>query len=82
MRGVRHWLGCGRRTPRTLTEPGALKEQLAAVRACGYAVEDEEYEVGVRSIAAPIWDDSGNSVAGRNTWAPIVSAWPRDTGGS
>jgi IclR family transcriptional regulator, KDG regulon repressor len=52
-----------RRTPRTLIDPGALKEELAAVRARGYATEDEEYELGVRSIAAPIRDDTGNSVA-------------------
>jgi IclR family transcriptional regulator, KDG regulon repressor len=52
-----------RRTPRTLIDPGALKEELATVRARGYATDDEEYELGVRSIAAPIRDDSGNSVA-------------------
>lgn len=52
-----------RRTPRTLIDPGELKEELAAVRARGYATDDEEYELGVRSIAAPIRDDSGNSVA-------------------
>ena len=52
-----------RRTPRTLIDPAELKEELALIRARGYATEDEEYELGVRSIAAPIRDDSGNSVA-------------------
>jgi IclR family KDG regulon transcriptional repressor len=52
-----------RRTPRTLVDPGEFKEELASIRARGYATDDEEYELGVRSIAAPIRDDSGNSVA-------------------
>jgi len=52
-----------RRTPRTVTDPGELKEELAVIRTRGYATDDEEYEVGVRSIAAPIRDDSGNPVA-------------------
>lgn len=52
-----------RRTPRTLVDPGKLKEELAGIRARGYATDDEEYELGVRSIAAPIRDDSGNSIA-------------------
>lgn len=52
-----------RRTPRTVVDPTALKAVLAIVRVRGYATDDEEYERGVRSIAAPITDDSGNAVA-------------------
>jgi IclR family KDG regulon transcriptional repressor len=59
-----------RRTPRTLIDPGALKEELANIRARGYATDDEEYELGVRSIAAPIRDDSGNSVAAVGVTGP------------
>jgi IclR family transcriptional regulator, KDG regulon repressor len=59
-----------RRTPRTLVEPGELKEELANIRARGYATDDEEYELGVRSIAAPIRDDSGNSVAAVGVTGP------------
>jgi IclR family transcriptional regulator, KDG regulon repressor len=51
------------RTQRTLVDPAALEQELAATRARGYATDDEEFELGVRSIAAPIRDDTGNSVA-------------------
>jgi IclR family KDG regulon transcriptional repressor len=62
--------GLERRTPRTLVEPAALKDELAKIRARGYATDDEEYELGVRSIAAPIRDDSGNSVAAVGVTGP------------
>jgi DNA-binding IclR family transcriptional regulator len=59
-----------RRTPRTLTDANALREELAKVRARGYAIDDEEYEVGVRSIAAPVRDDTGSSVAAVGVTGP------------
>jgi DNA-binding IclR family transcriptional regulator len=59
-----------RRTPRTLMDPAALREELAKVRARGYAIDDEEYEVGVRSIAAPVRDDTGSSVAAVGVTGP------------
>ncbi|MGH8297161.1 MAG: IclR family transcriptional regulator [Steroidobacteraceae bacterium] len=59
-----------RRTRRTLTDPAALRQELAKVRARGYAIDDEEYEVGVRGIAARIRDDTGNSVAAVGVTGP------------
>ncbi|HEY6758202.1 MAG TPA: IclR family transcriptional regulator [Baekduia sp.] len=41
-------------TDRTITDPARLREQLAAVREAGHAVEDGEYQVGVRAVAAPV----------------------------
>lgn len=55
--------GLEQRTPLTVTSPAALREELSKVRSRGYAVDDEQYELGVRSVAAPIRDDSGISVA-------------------
>lgn len=59
-----------RRTPRTLTDSVALRQELAKVRTRGYAIDDEEYELGVRSIAAPVRDDTGSSVAAVGVTGP------------
>jgi IclR family transcriptional regulator, acetate operon repressor len=42
------------RTPHTLTTPDAMQHALDAVRRQGYAVEDSEQELGVRSVAVPV----------------------------
>ncbi|WP_309237939.1 IclR family transcriptional regulator [Streptomyces albidus (ex Kaewkla and Franco 2022)] len=47
-------------TSRTLTDPEALREEVARVRARGWAEVDEENEVGVRSIAAAVPDPEGS----------------------
>jgi IclR family pca regulon transcriptional regulator len=39
------------------------------VRRCGYAIIDQELEVGVRSVAAPVRDASGRVVAAVNVSA-------------
>ncbi|MFI6514352.1 IclR family transcriptional regulator [Spirillospora sp. NPDC050679] len=41
-------------TPHTFTDPDALIAELATVRERGYAVDDEEQEVGVRCVAVPL----------------------------
>ena len=41
-------------TPNTLTSPEALLAELAQVREQGYAVDDEEQELGVRCVAVPL----------------------------
>ncbi|MGH3387840.1 MAG: IclR family transcriptional regulator [Actinomadura sp.] len=41
-------------TPRTITDPAALAEELALVRQQGYALDDEEQELGVRCVAVPL----------------------------
>jgi DNA-binding IclR family transcriptional regulator len=47
----------------TITSPAQLLEELELVRERGYAVDEEEYEVGVRAVAAPIVDIDGNVIA-------------------
>ena len=42
-------------TPHTLVEPGRLRVELAAVRAQGYAADDQEYLDDVWAAAAPVW---------------------------
>lgn len=46
--------GMPARTPHTLTTPGAMQDALGAVRRQGYAVDDGEQELGVRSVAVPV----------------------------
>ncbi len=52
-----------RHNPRTIVSVRKLQQELAQVRAQGYAVDDQEDEVGVRCIGAPIFDGCGNVVA-------------------
>ncbi len=48
-----------RLTPRTITDPERLREELKRVRAQGYAVAEEELEDGLNALAAPIYDHTG-----------------------
>jgi IclR family KDG regulon transcriptional repressor len=59
------------RTPKTTTGVKALRQILDEVRHHGYAVDDEESEDGMRSIAAPIRDISGKAIAAVGLAGPI-----------
>ncbi len=50
-------------TPRTMTSPDLLQAHLEQTRRQGYAVDDEEFDYGVRCIAAPVYDFSGKMIA-------------------
>lgn len=43
-------------TPRTCTDPLKLREEWKMIREQGYAVCDQELDIGVMALAAPIWD--------------------------
>ena len=51
------------RTPKTHTSLATLMEDLENVRANGYAVDNEEYYRGVRCLAAPVHDATGQLIA-------------------
>ena len=57
-------------TPRTITDPEAFRSELREVRARGFAVDDEEVQVGVRCVGAAIYDRSGHAVAGVSISGP------------
>jgi len=54
------------RTPRTLTDPAAVMAELARIRAQGYAVNDQEVETGLHSLAVPVLDARGKVIAALN----------------
>lgn len=54
------------RTTRTITNLDALVLELERVRELGYAVIEQEVEIGLRSIAVPLQDARGKVVAALN----------------
>ncbi|MGD9807497.1 MAG: IclR family transcriptional regulator [Deferribacterales bacterium] len=57
-------------TPNTLGNFDELKDELDEIKRIGYAVDNEEYELGVRCVGAPIKDFMGNVIAGISVSAP------------
>ncbi|PWI05555.1 IclR family transcriptional regulator [Streptomyces sp. NWU339] len=53
-------------TPRTIVSPPQLRAELQRVRKQGYAIMDQELEVGLRTVAAPVRDGDGTVVAAVN----------------
>ncbi len=64
--------GLAARTPKTITSPEKFGKELALTRQRGCAIEDEESEVGMVSIAAPIRDDGGDVVAAVGIAGPVT----------
>jgi DNA-binding IclR family transcriptional regulator len=50
-------------TARTITDPKMLIHHLQKVRGEGYAIDDEEYELGIRCIAVPVFDFRNKCIA-------------------
>jgi DNA-binding IclR family transcriptional regulator len=59
-----------RYTPSTIIGGVALEKELAAIRARGFAIDDEEHEPGIRCVAAPIFDKSGAVIAALSVTNP------------
>lgn len=65
-----------RYTPKTLTEAAALSDELERIRARGWSVDDEERTIGMRCVAAPVFNQSGEAVAGLSLSGPSVRVTP------
>ncbi len=59
------------RTPKTIIDAGQIRAALEEVRALGFATEDEQSELGMRSVAAPIRNANGRVVAAIGLAGPI-----------
>ena len=64
-------------TPHTAVTPSQMHAQLDADRACGLAWSDGNYEAGISSVAAAIFDATGTPIAALN-----VSGHPADFAGA
>ena len=62
------------RTPYSLTDPADIMARVDAARRDGYAVIDQEVELGLRSIAVPLLSVHGRVVAAINTGVAAVQA--------
>lgn len=62
--------GLSGHTKNSITQINALERDLSKVRQYGIARDDEELELGVRCMAAGIFDDQGILVAGLSISAP------------
>ena len=68
--------GLPMRTPRTIVAAADMERELMRVRRQGYAMDDVEFEDGVRCVGVPILDHRGLPVAAISVSAP-VSRMPR-----
>ena len=67
-----------RMTDRTVINKERLREIIAGVARAGYAIVDQELEVGLRSIAVPVKSASGEVVAALNAGTPSVRVLQRE----
>ncbi|MGC0878942.1 glyoxylate bypass operon transcriptional repressor IclR [Pantoea agglomerans] len=67
-----HQKGLHYYTPKTLMSPQSLKENLALVRKAGFSFDDEEHALGLRCVAAPIYDEHGEAFAALSISGPIA----------
>jgi IclR family KDG regulon transcriptional repressor len=63
-------------TDKTITSPDKLRKQLVDIPNQGYAVDVEEFEVGVCAVAAPIFNRRGNVIAAIGSPCPISRMSP------
>lgn len=69
---VLHRHGLPRVTVKTLTTTPALRADLERSRARGYALDDEEHAVGLRCIAALVFDEHGEAAGALSVSGPLA----------
>ncbi len=63
-------------TPRTITDPKALQHELKRIRFQGYALDDEEFDTGIRCIAVPAMDYRGKLAGSMGISGPSTRMTP------
>ena len=64
--------GMSPRTRNTITDLNLMKKEIAVIKRDGIAFDDEEYELGIRSIAAEIKGRGGNTIAALAVIGPTI----------
>jgi IclR family transcriptional regulator, acetate operon repressor len=80
VRDILHKRGLKKFTEHTLVVPADLFGALKEVRARGWAVDDEERTPGMRCVAAPIFNEYGEAIAGVSVSGPTVRITPERIG--
>jgi DNA-binding IclR family transcriptional regulator len=68
--------GLHRNTPRTITGARRLREELQRIRDEGYALDNEEFEEGLRCVAAPVRGHTETVVASVGIAGPATRLEP------
>ena len=76
-----HQHGMPRLTVKTITTPTVLRADLQRAKTAGYAVDDEEHAVGLRCIAAPVFDETGDVIAAVSASGPMARIVDERVGG-
>jgi IclR family acetate operon transcriptional repressor len=63
-------------TPKTITSLEDLEAELERIRERGYAIDDEEYDEGLRCIGAGVRDHSGHVVSALGIGGPVTRITP------
>jgi DNA-binding IclR family transcriptional regulator len=63
-------------TTNTITDLDRLRAELAGIRERGYAIDNEEYDEGLRCIGAPVGDHTGRVVAALGIGGPVTRITP------
>lgn len=66
------------RTPNSITDPDLIFAEIILVGKQGYCVIDQEVELGLRSIAVPVYNAMGKIVAALNIGMAAVQNEPND----
>jgi IclR family transcriptional regulator, pca regulon regulatory protein len=61
-----------KRTPNSITSVNKLLQTIRRTRESGYAIVDQEIEIGLRSIAVPLYDSRGRTIAALNVGVAAV----------
>lgn len=63
-------MALARSTMSTITERAKLETALGEIRATGYSLDDEEHALGLRCVAAPMFNEYGQAVAALSVSGP------------